>query len=481
MLKKDTATQEAIDPFYHNPPRNWKKKKIFYYLKVVFIRRHLNLKFPMSASFSRRKFLGASLLTSAGISMLPGLSFASAAPTPLFQAAHERVRLGFIGVGRQAMGLLNNFMRIPGVEVVAGADVYAIKRERFALRVQKGLTDAGKTVTAPKLYEDYRELLQDPNVDAVVIASPDHWHALMAIDACKAKKDIYLEKPLTFTIKEGQLLVQAVRENGVVLAVGSMQRAAVNFQTAAMHVQRGQLGKISQVLVHVGDNPHPKPYDLAAQPIPAGLNWEKWLGPIPSLAFNDQLNPGISLNPDKNETVWGAWRWYKETGGGLMTDWGAHMIDIAQWGLSKDRNGPTTIIPGSAAQPLTYRYADGVEMMITKFDEGRQGVKFIGEKGWIKVSRGNYDSSIPELQLGKEPENFSFNAHHIDFIDCIRKRKDPIVPVEIGHSTCTACTLGNIAHELGRTITWNPQTQLSTDAAVNAKLHYAYERGYKLT
>ncbi len=266
----------------------------------------------MCASFSRRKFLGASLLTTAGLSILPGLTVAPPSATPLFQTAHERVRLGFIGVGRQAMGLLNNFMRIPGVEVVAGADVYAIKRERFSLRVQKGLTEAGKTVTAPKLYEDYRELLQDPNVDAVVIASPDHWHALMAIDACKAKKDIYLEKPLTFTIKEGQLLVQAVRENGVVLAVGSMQRAAVNFQTAAMHVQRGQLGKISQVLVHVGDNPHPKPYDLAAQPIPAGLNWEKWLGPIPSLAFNDLLNPGISLNPDKNETAWGAWRWYKE-------------------------------------------------------------------------------------------------------------------------------------------------------------------------
>jgi predicted dehydrogenase len=173
----------------------------------------------MCASFSRRKFLGASLLTTAGLSILPGLTVASPSATPLFQAAHERVRLGFIGVGRQAMGLLNNFMRIPGVEVVAGADVYAIKRERFALRVQKGLTEAGKTVTAPKLYEDYRELLQDPNVDAVVIATPDHWHALMAIDACKAKKDIYLEKPLTFTIKEGQLLVQAVRENGVVLAV----------------------------------------------------------------------------------------------------------------------------------------------------------------------------------------------------------------------------------------------------------------------
>ena len=432
-----------------------------------------------SNSFSRRKFLGASLLTSAGLSLLPGLSLASS-PTPLFKAAHERVRLGFIGVGRQAMGLLNNFMRIPGVEVVAAADVYAIKRERFALRVQKNMTEAGKTYVAPKLYEDYRELLANPEVDAVVIASPDHWHAIMAIDACRAKKDIYLEKPLTFTIKEGQELVKAVRENGIVLAVGSMQRAAVNFQTAAMHVQRGKLGKISQVLVHVGDNPHPKPYDLAKEEIPAGLNWEKWLGPIPSLHFNDLLNPGISLNPEKNETAWGAWRWYRETGGGLMTDWGAHMIDIAQWGLSMDRNGPVEVIPASGDKPLTYRYANGVEMLITKFDEGRQGVKFLGEKGWIKVSRGNYDTSIADLQIGKEPDNFSFGAHHVDFIDCIRKRKDPIVPVEVGHSTCTACTIGNIAHELGRPLKWDPIAQVFTDAEANKKLHYTYQRGLSL-
>lgn len=432
-----------------------------------------------SSSFSRRKFLGASLLTSAGLSLLPGLSLASSS-TSSFAAAHERVRLGFIGVGRQAMGLLNNFMRIPGVEVVAGADVYAIKRERFALRVQKNMTEAGKTYVAPKLYEDYRELLANPEVDAVVIASPDHWHAIMAIDACRAKKDIYLEKPLTFTIKEGQELVKAVRENGIVLAVGSMQRAAVNFQTAAMHVQRGKLGKISQVLVHVGENPHPKPYDLAKEEIPAGLNWEKWLGPIPSLHFNDLLNPGITLNPEKNESAWGAWRWYRETGGGLMTDWGAHMIDIAQWGLSMDRNGPVEVIPASGDKPLTYRYANGVEMLITKFDEGRQGVKFLGEKGWIKVSRGNYDTSIADLQIGKEPENFSFGAHHIDFIDCIRKRKDPIVPVEVGHSTCTACTIGNIAHELGRPLKWDPIAQVFTDAEANKKLHYTYQRGLSL-
>ena len=432
------------------------------------------------SSFSRRKFLGASLLTSAGLSLLPGLGFASTAQ-PLFNTAHERVRLGFIGVGRQAMGLLNNFMKIPGVEVVAGADVYAAKRERFALRVQKNQASAGSTSKAPKLYEDYKELLANPEVDAVVIASPDHWHALMAMDACKAKKDIYLEKPLTFTIKEGQELIKAVRSNGVILAVGSMQRAAVNFQTAAMHVQKGRLGHISQVLVYVGENPHPKPYDLAEEALPDGLNWEKWLGPLPTLHFNDLLNPGITLDPEKNEAAWGAWRWYKETGGGLMTDWGAHMFDIAQWGLSMDRSGPVEIIPATTNTPLTYKYANGTEMLLTKYDEARAGVKFVGENGWINVSRGNYDTSIKELEIGKEPENFTFGAHHVDFIDCIRKRKDPIVPVEIGNSTCTVCTIGNIAHEIGKPLKWNPSTQLFEDTAANAKLHYAYQNGYSLT
>jgi len=372
-------------------------------------------------------------------------------------------------------------MKVPGVEVIAGADVYAIKRDRFITRVKKNYSDQGRTAPEIKVYEDYKELLANPDVDAVVIASPDHWHAMMAINACKAKKDIYLEKPLTFTIKEGQELVKAVRANGVVLSVGSMQRSAANFQQAVAMVQKGKLGKISQVLVHVGENPHPKPYDLPAQPIPRGLNWKTWLGPIPEIAFNDELNPAISLNPEQNEKVWGAWRWYKETGGGLMTDWGAHMIDIAQWGLSMDRNGPVEVIPASGNKPLTYRYADGVEMLITTFDEGRQGVKFIGEKGWIKVSRGQYDTSIPDLGLEKKPENFAFTQHYPDFIESIRRRKDPIVPVEIGHSTCSICTIGNIANELGRPLKWDPIAQVFPgDAAANAKLHYEYQNGYSL-
>ena len=134
----------------------------------------------------------------------------------------------------------------------------------------------------------------------------------------------------------------------------------------------------------------------------------------------------------------------------------------------------------TASTPLTYKYANGAEMLITKFDEGRQGVKFMGENGWIKVSRGNYDTSIKDLEIGKEPENFTFGAHHIDFIDCIRKRKDPIVPVEIGHSTCSVCTIGNIAHEMNRPLKWDPIAQVFSDSEANTRLHYAYQNGYSL-
>ncbi len=162
------------------------------------------------SSLSRRKFLGASILSTAGLSFLPQLGF-SAEAAPVSTQSFETIHLGFIGVGRQSGGLINNMMKVPGVEVIAGADVYAIKRERFILRVNKNYTEQGRTAPDIKVYEDYKELLANPDVDAVVIASPDHWHAMMAINACKAKKDIYLEKPLTFTIKEGQELIKAVR------------------------------------------------------------------------------------------------------------------------------------------------------------------------------------------------------------------------------------------------------------------------------
>jgi len=433
-------------------------------------------------SFSRRKFLGTSLLSAVGLSFIPTLGWSTtSSPLPLFTADHDKIRLGFIGVGQQAMGILNGMMRIPGVETLACADVYEVKRERFKRRVDQYNQETGKSANV-ETYADYKEMLARPDIDAVVIASPDHWHALMAIDACKAGKDIYLEKPLTLTIKEGQELVKAVRQNNVVLAVGSQQRSEANFQHAVRMVQKGHIGKVKQVFVHVGQPESPKPYDLPPQEVPAGLDWDAWLGPLPEIHYNEQLNPPISLDPEQKEKFWAGWRWFKETGGGLMTDWGAHMFDIAQWGIGMDRNGPNLIIPASGNSPLTFQYANGVEMISTPFDGETRGVKFVGEKGWIQVSRGNFSSSDESLNAVPERTKGQYSDHLYDFIDSIVKRRDPIVPVEIGHSTLIVCTLGNIANELKRPLAWDPKTEkFIEDSEANGKLHYDYRNGYKLT
>jgi len=434
----------------------------------------------VNTHLSRRKFLGSSLLGAAGLSFIPGMNMARSSHPQLIEDIHQ-VRMGFIGVGRQAMGILNGMMRIPGVEVLACADVYEIKRERFKLRFDRISKELGKDTGKVDVYANYKELLARPDIDAVVIASPDHWHALMAIDACHAGKDVYLEKPLTLTIKEGQELVKAVRSTGAVLAVGSQQRSDINFQHAARMVLKGNIGKVEKVLVHVGQPEHFKAYDLEKQEIPEGLDWQAWLGPLPAMHFNEQLNPTISLDPEENEKLWGAWRWFKETGGGYMTDWGAHMFDIAQWGLGMDRSGPVKVIPGTESNPLTYHYGNGVQMIVGPFDEGRQGVKFIGDKGWIKVSRGQFDASDESLKPTMERPNMGYPPHYWDFIDSVLKRKDPIVPVEVGHSTCVICTIGNIANELGRPLDWDPDRQtFSNDWEAQSRLHYNYENGYTL-
>lgn len=432
---------------------------------------------------SRRKFLGSGLLGAAGLSVLPGLSTAASVSSGKAVQA-STLRVGFIGVGRQAMGILNGFLSLPDIEVVACADVYGIKRERFVKRTQDHYLKTNQNVKV-EAYENYRDLLDREDIDAVVIASPDHWHALMAIDACKANKDIYLEKPLTFTIKEGQELIKAVRANNIVLATGSMQRSYENFQHAVTMVQKGRIGKIDRIYAHAGGPP--KPFDLPKQEIPQDLNWDLWLGPLDAdIHFHHDLNPPISLNPPENEKVWGAWRWYKETGGGFTTDWGAHMFDIAQWAIGMDRRGPIEIIPAGykGTEYLTFKYDNGVTMTEQPYDEkGTKGCKFFGSDGWIEVSRGQYNASdqslFPEEKEGQGNGNV---AHYIDFIESVRRRKDPIAPVEVGHSTCVTCTLGNIAYELERPVKWNPDTETFVkDKEASKMLHREYRKGYELS
>jgi len=432
---------------------------------------------------SRRRFITLTAGGAAGLAVLPHLTSCTSAP-----AASGEIKLGFIGLGRQAMFLLNGFMQVQGVVAVAGCDVYGIKRKRFEKRVGEFYEKAGKKVEV-QTYEKFEDLLARTDINAVVIAVPDHSHARIAIAACRAGKDVYLEKPMTFTIYEGQQLKKVVRENNRIFGLGSQQRSSAEFQHAVKLVQDGKIGKITKVNAYVGAPP--KPYDLPEEQLPADLNWDLWLGSLPMpIHFNNQLNPPISLDPPKDEDIWGAWRWYSEMGGGFTTDWGAHMFDIAQWALGMDKSGPVEISPiGDGSEFIQWKYANGVVMSSEPFDEKlTKGVKFIGENGWIEVSRGYFNASDPSFN---PPASATANdgpyetriPHQVNFIEAVKSRKDPVVPVEVGHSSCTVCTLGNIACALKRTIKWNPETETfvdDTDGAATKLMHYEYRTGYKL-
>lgn len=439
----------------------------------------------MSNQLSRRKFIKTAAIGTVGVAVFP--QFLSSCKMSKKSTNDEIIKLGFIGLGQQAMYLLNGYINIPGVKVVAGCDVYGIKRERFLKRVNEYYAN-NDVENIVDVYEKYSDLIARDDIDAVVIAVPDHWHAFIAIQACKAKKDVYLEKPLTFTIKEGQELIKAVRSNGVILAVGSQQRSDPNFQHAVRMVQEGKIGKIERVNAYVGAPPIP--YNLPEEPVPTDLNWSLWLGPSEYVHYNSQLNPVITINPEQNEQIWGAWRWYKELGGGFTTDWGAHMFDIAQWGLEMDGSGPVEIIPAGYQDTkfLTYKYANGTVMTEEPFDEKMtKGVKFWGDKGWIEVSRGHYLASDESLLPVKREETegaYETKIPHLNnFIESVKNRTEPQVPVEIGHSSCVVCTLGNIAYDLGRPVKWNPASEKfvnDSEADANRLFNKTYSEGYAL-
>ena len=434
-------------------------------------------------SISRRNFLRFSALGASAL-MVPDAvkAITPAAKKSKKGSANDIINLGFIGLGQQAIYLMNGFITMPDVRIVAACDIYDIKRNRFEQRVNKYYADK-KIKNKLTMYIRYEDLLAREDIDAVVIATPDHQHALMAIAACRAGKDIYLEKPVTFTIYEGQQLIKAVRENTRIVQVGSMQRSMKEFIHAANVVREGRLGKGSLIKAFVGDGP--KPYDLPKQEVPAGLDWDLWLGPLSEkFYYNHQLNPLLSEHG--HDECWGAWRWYQGMGGGFTTDWGAHMFDVAQWCIGKDGSGPSEILPPSASpyDCLTFRYDNGIEVAQMNFGHG-QAVKVYGENGWIIVGRGKYLASSPDLMPTKVDEQRVYETnvpHYQSFIDSVRSRRDPSVPIETGHSSCVMCTLGNIAYELDRPLQWNPIVEkfMNNDAEANSKLHYEYRKPYKL-
>ena len=463
-----------------------------------------------SNQLNRRKFLGLSALGLTGLTILPSWRIDGVKIAP-----SDRVVLGFIGLGQQGLSDFVGFSSVPGVQVAACCDVDNMKLTRFKQKVEAWQKEKGMSPRCD-MYEYYEELLERRDIDAVEVVTPDHWHALQTIHACQAGKDVYVQKPLSFTITEALKMVRVANDNNRIIQVGSQQRSSGEFKKAIELVQKGAIGHIDKIYAKVGDPP--RPLDLEEQSVPSNLNFNLWMGPLndPKIHYHPDLCPPISLDPPEKEKLWGAWRWYRETGNGFTADWGAHMFDIAQAAIGMDGSCPSEIIPKgyNGQEYMTFKYQNGVVMTEQPYLEdmpGAQGIKFIGDKGWIEVARGYLGCSdaslVPAELAGRRPKNmtpeerkkmyeemqksidkgkgsFEISSPHMqDFVDSVRSRKKPIAPIEVGASTAVLCCLGNIATELQRPVKWNPATLSFGDdkEAWNHRLyHYEYRRPYKL-
>lgn len=407
-------------------------------------------------SLSRRKFLNQAAILSS-IMIVPRFVLGG----KNFIAPSDKVTVGFIGAGRQGMGLLNNFLNVEDVQVVAACDVYGVKLKNFTAKANKFYADklGQPSFDGCKAFEDFRELLASKDINAVVIATPDHWHAVQAVRAAEAGKDIYCEKPLSLTVKEGRAMVNAARKHERIFQTGSMQRSAPEFRQTVELIRNGYLGEIKEIKVSIGGGP--LPYDLPKEQLPEGLNWDMWLGPNEYVHYNNQLAPLPGAD------IWAKWRYYKGLGGGDLTDWGAHMFDIVQWSLDMDESGPVEIIPPNKKDVsfLTYKYANGITMTQENFGKNH-AIRFIGTEGQLDIQRKKLETSKPELATRVIGENekrvYKSDNHYRDFIQSIRSRKKPICDIETGHRSATVCNLGNIALDSRRPLKWNPKTEQFT-------------------
>jgi predicted dehydrogenase len=404
--------------------------------------------------FRRRDFLKTSAILATPL-LLPSRLWAAAGDA----APNAKIVMGFIGMGTQNRGLLGGFLGSDQVRVVAVCDVDTTRREAAKKRVVDYYsTKTGQEYKDCTGYKDFRELLERKDLNAVCIATPDHWHAIPVILACERKLDIYCEKPLSLTLAEARAMANAVRQHERVLQTGSMQRSDSAFLKGCELVRNGAIGKIKEVYVSVGGPS--KWCDLPAERMEDGLDWDFWLGQAPKRPYNSILSPrGVHTNfPD--------WRNYREYSGGGMTDWGAHHFDIAQWGLGMDESGPVEILPpdGKEIKRLTYKYENGVVMYHGGLQGYNFGAVFVGEKGKVCVDRGRFQTDPAEIGAGYKPGSlpiklYKSDNHLADFLACVRSRRRPICDVEVGARSVTVCHLGNLAYWNKRPLKWDPKTE----------------------
>ncbi|WP_041693678.1 Gfo/Idh/MocA family protein [Emticicia oligotrophica] len=412
---------------------------------------------------NRRDFINKASLFFGGVMIVPRHVLGGQSPSgKKYLAPSDIISLGFIGTGKQGRGLTTSFLSTNEVRISAICEVYQAKAkltlDRIKAHYEKN-TQLGQLGEIP-VYENFTELLERKDIDAVVIAAPDHWHAAMAVRAAQAGKDIYCEKPLSLTVKEGRAMVNAARKYKRVFQTGSMQRSWPEFRQTAELIRNGYIGEVKSIKVNVGAPP--VAYNLAEERIPEGLNWKAWLGPNLPVVFNSELAPPTSKDVFPN------WRLYREFGGGMVTDWGAHMFDIVQWSLGMDDSGPVEVFApnGKDIQYLTFKYENGITMTHEKW-EWNNAIHFIGTEGEIKVQRRKLETSPASLKdkvIGENEKHvYKSENHYKDFLDSMRSRNKPICDVEIGHRTATVCNIGNIAYRLNRSLKWNPQKEVFID------------------
>lgn len=416
---------------------------------------------------SRRAFLGTAAAASA--LALPLFVPRAVLGGPGFTAPSDRVNVGFVGVANQGTQNLRALMR----HAVAVCDVDAKHLGEAQAKADK----AGRPCQA---YDDYRRLLDDKNVDAVVVTTPDHWHALIAIDACQAGKDVYCEKPLTLTIAEGQAMVAAARANKRIVQTGSQQRSDAKFRQACELVRSGRIGKVHTVRAGISGVNFRGERAADCDP-PSELNYDFWLGPAPLRPYNPRR---VHYN----------FRFFWDYSGGQLTNWGAHNLDIAQWGLGMDESGPVSIEGKARYEPtglydvpqwceVVYKYADGTTVLCGQDQPG--GTTFEGERGTIHVDRKRLTAEpaalLQQPLSAGDVRLYESNDHYANWLDCIKTRELPICDVAIGHRSATVCHLGNIAIRTGRRISWDPAAEaIVGDDAAQAMLARPYRAPWSL-
>ncbi|MDB5350800.1 MAG: putative dehydrogenase [Planctomycetota bacterium] len=448
-------------------------------------------------SISRRDFVGAVAATTGAAALATAPGLASGRPV----AAADKVRLAIIGAGGRGNQLLDHYLKRKDCEFLYVIDVDDKHAAETADRIAR--SQDGKK---PETGRDYRKALDDKNVDAVVIATPDHWHAIPTIHACQAGKDVYCEKPVAHNVAEGQAMLKAARKYNRVVAIGTQQRSSENFQQAVDAVRSGKLGKIFWVQTWNFENISPlgmgRYPDTAA---PEHLDYDRWLGPAPKRPYN----------PNRCHLLF---RWFSDYAGGMMSDWGVHLNDIVLWALDQkgpqavsaaggifttddDRDTPDTLqvvydFPGTT---LTYSMRKGNGL---PYNGHKYGILFCGTEGSLMLDRSGFEITPDTVELpygiklvhGDRPirkialEKASHKAvdegtgTHIDnFFQCLKSRARPTTDIEIAHRSTNTTHLGNIAYKLGRKLQWDVETEtFKNDRDANALLAREWRKGYEL-